>query len=193
MITVIYPGSFDPVHLGHVSLADYVSRLPQVDEVWFLPSRRNPFKQHEVRAADQHRLEMLRLAVEGHHALKVHDLEFHLPYPSYTVNTLRELIKRYPERRFRLLIGSDNWEKFDRWREAQTILTDFGVLIYPRKGSAVTMELPANVSLLTDAPHFPFSSTEVRQRLAQGGDISTIINARVEEYIKANNLYSNNK
>lgn len=188
-ITVIFPGSFDPVHLGHIRLAAYVAALPQVRDVWLLPSRRNPLKSHDVIAGDADRLAMLRIAADSIPGLHVSDLELSLPFPSYSVTTLRELQRCHPDRHFRLLIGSDNWADFPRWRLPETILHDFGLYIYPRPGYPLTETLPSEVTLLSDAPVFPFSSTEVRSLIASEASTQEILDPRVADYIRRHNLY----
>ena len=188
-MTVIFPGSFDPVHQGHIRLAAHVANLPQVREVWLLPSRRNPLKSHDVIAGDADRLAMLRLAADGIPGLQVSDLELTLPFPSYSVTTLEELRRRHPDRQFRLLIGSDNWADFRRWRSPEKILRDFGLLIYPRPGHDVKDALAPTVTLLHDTPLFPFSSTEVRTLISSGSSTREILDARVARYITYHHLY----
>lgn len=194
-MTVIYPGSFDPVHYGHLQLAQFVARQPEVDAVWMMPSRRNPLKSHDVIADDADRLEMLHIAVEemscGPDAdIAVSDLELSLSCPSYTINTLHELARRFPDRKFRLLIGSDNWPSFGQWRQAGDILAEFGLVVYPRPGYSDMPETSDNIMALSDeAPLFPQSSTEVRYRLRQPGFPEGIVPEPVLTYIRRNNLY----
>ena len=173
-MTVIFPGSFDPVHRGHIRLAAHVASLPEVNEVWLLPSRRNPLKDHAVLAGDA-----------------VSDIELGLPYPSYSITTLRELKCRFPDRDFRILIGSDNWPTFPHWRQAEAILRDFGLLIYPRPGYDIYGTLPEMVSLLDHSPLFPYSSTQVREKVACGDDLTQILDPRVARYIADHKLYRN--
>lgn len=186
----IFGGSFDPIHNGHVNLAKYVLDHTDLDEVWLMVSPRNPLKDHGPIATDQQRLEMARLAVEGIPDIRVSDFEFHLPIPSYTYKTLTELKKNYPQNDFRLIIGGDNWADFDRWRNPQEILTEFGLIVYPRpsdslqssspdsrhatrvthhafNSSLLTLDsLKKNVVFLQDAPQMPISSTEIRALLS---------------------------
>ncbi len=172
----IFGGSFDPIHEGHVNLAKYVLDHTDLDEVWLMVSPRNPLKDHGPIATDQQRLEMARLAVEGIPGICVSDFEFHLPIPSYTYKTLTELKKAYPDTDFRLIIGGDNWADFDRWRNPQEILTEFGVIVYPRPGETLTPpslgksplvldSLQKNIVFLQDAPQMPISSTQIRNMI----------------------------
>ncbi|MDE6631620.1 MAG: nicotinate (nicotinamide) nucleotide adenylyltransferase, partial [Muribaculaceae bacterium] len=128
----IFGGSFDPIHEGHVNLAKYVLDHTDLDEVWLMVSPLNPLKPQGYVATNEQRLEMARLAVEGIPGIRVSDFEFHLPIPSYTYKTLTELKKSYPDHDFRLIIGGDNWADFYRWRNPKEIVSDFGVIIYPR-------------------------------------------------------------
>lgn len=189
--TIIFPGSFDPVHNGHINLAVHVSQLEDVDEIWIMPSRRNPLKNHDVRASDAHRLAMLRVAATGIPDIKISDLELTLPYPSYTYRTLLELERLFPDRHFRLLIGSDNWKTFNKWWHAQEITKEFGLMIYPRPGydAFIPPELKEKVMLLEKAPIFPYSSTQVRDILAEGKDAGNILDTHVYNYIISNRLY----
>ena len=139
-----------------------------------MPSRRNPLKAHATMASDANRLAMLNLAVDeirknsAQCSVSVSDIELELPYPSYTVNTLRELKHRFDNIEFRLLIGADNWATFGKWRCAGEILADFGLMIYPRPGYSVEIAGTDNVILLPDAtPQFPHSSTQVRAMISR--------------------------
>lgn len=191
--TIIFPGSFDPVHNGHVSLARHVASIEMISEVWIMPSRRNPLKSHGVYASDSDRLEMLRLATNGFKDIRVSDIELSLPYPSYTYRTLQELKQRFPDRNFRLLIGSDNWLSFNKWWHAVDIIQEFGLMIYPRPGYEITIpdNLREDVILLKETPVFPYSSTQVREILAADKDTTGILDSKVKEYIYTKGLYSN--
>ncbi len=200
----IFGGSFDPIHEGHVRLAKYVLDHTDLDEVWLMVSPRNPLKDHGPIATDQQRLEMAQLAVEGLSGIRVSDFEFHLPIPSYTYNTLTELKKAYPDIDFRLIIGGDNWADFDRWRNPEEILTEFGVIVYPRPGETVATpslgssplvldSLQKNAVFLQDAPQMPVSSTQIRNLLSQNALRATQnishLNKSVAHYIQTHHLY----
>ena len=165
----VFGGSFDPIHNGHIALAQYVLDHTDLDEVWLMVAPLNPLKPQGYMATDEQRLDMARLAVQGHPGIKVSDFEFSLPIPSYTYNTLRHLKQAYPEHDFRLIVGGDNWAHFDRWRNPQEILSEFGVIVYPRPGEIIPDSLPISLrsSLVTlkDAPRMPVSSTEIRHIL----------------------------
>ena len=132
----IFGGSFNPVHLGHTALAAYICEQGMVDEVWMMVSPQNPFKQNLALLDEQHRLAMLRLAVEPYPMLQACDFECHLPRPSYTYHTLQALRAAYPEHEFSLVIGEDNWASFDRWYRGDDILRETPIIVYPREGSS---------------------------------------------------------
>lgn len=180
----IYSGSFNPVHIGHLALANYLCEFEGVDEVWFLVTPHNPLKEQGELMDDELRLRLVQLAVEGYPRFRASDFEFHLPRPSYSIHTLEALRRSYPETEFTLIIGSDNWLCFDRWFEAKRIVSEFGLLIYPRPGFEVdeTM-LPPHVRMV-HAPCIEVSSTFVRQALRQGKDVRFFLPAKVYDEVK---------
>ena len=185
--TVIFGGSFDPIHVGHLSLASAVCESGLASEVWFMVSPQNPHKQGCCMTDENVRLHMVRLATEGNPAFKASDFEFSLPRPSYTINTLNSLEQAYPDREFVLLIGADNWEKFDRWYKGDEIVSRFGVIVYPRDNGDVP-ELPAGV-LWLPATLYNVSSTMVRDCVAAGKEIAGLVTDVVAEFIEQNKLY----
>ncbi|MBD5201484.1 MAG: nicotinate (nicotinamide) nucleotide adenylyltransferase [Bacteroidales bacterium] len=176
-ITLIYGGTFDPIHNGHIMLARYVASLQDVKEVWLMISPQNPLKQSSRISDDRTRLKMASIALEDEEApIRVSDFETLLPKPTYTAETLRRLSQKYPERRFGLLIGSDNWLCFDLWREAPYILSHHPIFIYPRPGyeagdyrpEALSAIEHPSVTYLENAPLADISSTHIRSLLAAG-------------------------
>lgn len=171
----IYGGTFNPPHNGHLQLARTFLRQARLDEVWLMVSPQNPFKVNDDLPADDYRLRLVEAAVEGEKGLKACDFEFRLPKPSYTWNTLQALAKAYPEHEFSLLVGGDNWAAFDRWSHPQDIIAHHLLYIYPRPDYPVdTAALPSHVHVLTGTL-LDISSTDIRQRLRQGEDISTLV------------------
>lgn len=167
----IFSGSFNPVHIGHLALANYICEFDDLDEVWFVVTPHNPFKDGQELMDDNLRLNMVKHAVEGYPHFRVSDIEFGLPRPSYTINTLDKLNELYPHNEFHLIVGSDNWSCFNSWREARRILATSHILVYPRSGYPVdTASLPPNVRLV-NAPIIEISSTFIRQALRTGKDI----------------------
>lgn len=190
----IMGGSFNPVHKGHIAVAMAVVESGLVDEVWLVLSPLNPLKQScGEMVSDSRRLEMLRIAAKAISNVKVSDVELSLPRPSYTIDTLRHLAEVNPENRFVVIIGSDNWAIFNKWKDYGRILSEYGVIVYPRPGFPVDeAALPDNVSLV-DAPVSDVSSTEIRGKLREGTDANNLLPCGVYEYIKANNLYEGTK
>lgn len=185
--TVIFGGSFDPVHVGHLALARAVCEHGLAREVWFMVSPQNPHKCDNRLTDESMRLRMVQLAVQGNPSFKACDFEFGLPRPSYTVNTFAALEEAYPDREFMLLIGADNWEKFDRWYKAGEILARYGIIVYPR-GDGNAPQLPANVVWLP-AKLYDVSSTAVRNAVVAGKGISGLVTPEVERFIVENELY----
>lgn len=185
--TVIFGGSFDPIHVGHLALAREACARGLADEVWFMVSPQNPHKQDRMLTDENLRLRMVQLAVKENPVFKACDFEFALPRPSYTVNTLAALERQFPERSFRLLIGADNWEKFDRWYKGDEILERYGVIVYPRGGEDVP-GLPAN-AVWMPAELYDISSTMIREAVAAGKEITGLVPAEVEQFINENRLY----
>ena len=173
--TGIFGGSFNPIHNGHIALAETIRRLAGLDEVWLMVSPQNPLKQSDGLLDDRLRMDMARKALEGHDALKASDYEMGLPRPSYTWNTLCHLTADYPDRRFTLIIGGDNWQLFDRWYRHDDIIKSYPVIVYPRRGSTLRQDdMPQGVTLV-DTPLLDISSTAVRQRIAAGDDITGLV------------------
>ncbi|MDR0961689.1 MAG: nicotinate-nucleotide adenylyltransferase [Mediterranea sp.] len=171
MKTGIFSGSFNPIHIGHLALANYLCEYEGLDELWFMVSPHNPLKSEDELLDDHLRLELVRLATAGYAKFRVSDFEFHLPHPSYTAHTLDSLKIAYPDREFHLIIGSDNWAIFDCWRDNKRIIAENPILIYPRPGYPVReASLPENVRL-TSAPVFDISSTFIRESLREGRDV----------------------
>lgn len=192
----IFSGSFNPVHRGHIALAEWFAREGVVDAVWMVRSPLNPLKAAEASllASDADRLAMLRLAVEGHEHLSVSTIEDDMPRPSYTVLTLRRLRELWPEHEFSLIIGSDNWCRFRRWRCWDDILREFRVVVYPREGYPVT-DGPTDFSearevVIAEAPTYEISSTDIRRSLLSSPDeAAAMLDARVRAYILQHGLY----
>lgn len=188
----IYGGSFNPIHKGHTELAASIVQQGLVDELWLLVSPLNPLKQGETSdiAEYEHRLSMARLATEDIEGVKVSDFEKNLPLPSYTITTLGELHKAYPEHDFVLVIGADNWERFPRWYHAQEIIDTYSILIYRRPGCEMDETLlPPSVQVV-DTPLYDISSTEIRESVKKGRMLLKWVDRKVATYIRVHHLYS---
>lgn len=166
--TGFYGGSFNPVHFGHVGLAANLVKQGVVDEVWFSPSPRNPFKESSTLMPLQRRMELLEKALEGHRGLRVTDVEQSLPVPSFSIDALRKLKKDFPANDFVMIIGADNLPRFTSWKEWKSILEDFGVIVYPREVEEIVLppELEtyaSRITLLSGMPLYDISSTHLRE------------------------------
>lgn len=163
----IYGGSFNPVHFGHTGLAEWIVQNTDLDAVWMLVTPNNPLKPASMLADEQVRLQGVREAVADIPGVEASDFEFHLPRPSYTANTLRELKRTYPEHQFTLIIGEDNWDIHSRWREWDWIEQNVRIFVYPRHHQSSITNHQSSISpcpyLLEGAPYFDISSTEIRQ------------------------------
>ena len=172
--TGIFGGSFNPIHVGHVALAQAILRQCGLDEVWLMLSPQNPLKQQTDLLDDQLRYEMAQKALEGVEGIKACNYEFRLPKPSYTWNTLQHLTEDYPDREFILIIGGDNWAQFERWRCWKDILRHHRVIVYPR----------GNVIGTIDVPLIDVSSTEIRAKVRQHQPITNLVPAVIEGLVE---------
>ena len=172
----IYGGSFNPIHRGHIALARQMLRKAHLDEVWFLVSPLNPFKQASTDLLDdQTRLQLTRQALADEPRLVASDYEFHLPRPSYSWDTLQALSRDYPEHDFVLVIGADNWLAFDRWYHAEDILDSYPIVIYPREGCPIdAATLPPTVQLVKTRL-YNVSSTDIRRRIREGRPVRRLL------------------
>ena len=193
--TILYFGSFNPVHIGHLAIANYMLLAEPEAEMWLVVSPHNPFKEGAVLADGRQRLEMARLAVAGsglEDRLKVCVAEFGLPQPSYTVHTLRRLWTDCPDREFSLLMGADNAAEVGKWKESAVILDRCRIFVYPRSGEAPepTGGLSAgNFVRLAEAPLLDISSTRLREWLAEGAPVPALLPPGVYAYIVKHGLY----
>lgn len=179
----IFGGSFNPIHIGHLALANYLCEFSHLDEVWFMVSPQNPLKRNDKLWDDELRLELARLATEDYPKFKVCDIEFQLPRPSYTIHTLNALKEAYPSHEFTLLIGADNWKLFPHWKASDEIIAHHKVLVYPRPGYEIDEnELPPSVSLV-HTPLLEVSSTFIRESIEAQKDVRYFLHTKVWERI----------
>lgn len=186
----IFSGSFNPIHVGHLILANYMQQFTYLDEVWMVVSPQNPLKKMSELLDDDERLRMTKLALEEFDNLQCCDIEFQLPIPSYTVDTLRELTNRYPDCEFSLIIGADNWADFTKWKDFEYILSHYKVLIYPRLGENVVIDPCCQDSVrLVQAPIVEVSSTFIRESLKSGKDVRAFLPEKVYARIIEQSFY----
>jgi nicotinate-nucleotide adenylyltransferase len=180
----LFGGAFDPPHIGHQEVVRYVLKEKITDEVWFVPVKQHPFgKTVEVNG---HRIEMLKLILEP--KMRVEMFELKNPGKSFSFDTLLSLSKTYPQHRFSWIIGTDNLSKFHLWEKYQELVEKFTVYVYPREGSEFK-PLYDNMIPLKKAPLVQFSSTGIREMIKKGESITGLVDPKVAQYIKENNLY----
>jgi len=184
----ILGGSFNPIHIGHLMLAEYLTQWRYVDKVWLTLSPLNPLKEACGLIPDMKRLAMIMLATKGSVDIENCDIELSMPRPSYTINTLDLLSKRYKAKRFKLIIGSDNWQIFDKWKDHERILDEYGVIVYPRPGYPIGSVYVDGMEVI-DAPTVNISSTFIRDAIVRGKDMTYFLPPGVFKYIRDNRLY----
>lgn len=171
----IFSGSFNPIHIGHLALANWICEYGPLDELWFLVTPHNPLKSPDSLMDDRFRFELVEKAIAGYPKFKASDFEFTLPRPSYTINTLRSLRTTYPDYTFALVIGADSWSGIERWKESESLLREFPILVYPRRGhETIILDKHTTVHKL-DAPLMDISSTFIREAIKTGKDIRFFI------------------
>ncbi len=184
-------GSFNPIHLGHLTIAKFIMEDQKLHEIWFIVSPQNPFKEQNLLINRDHRYNMVKLAIENEPRFNVSDIEFSMPTPSYTYKTFQKLHTLYPGNDFQLIMGSDNLDSFLRWKNVDEIIKEHPILVYPRTGS--TLHIPDKLiqcTTITSAPEVDVSSTLIRSHLKNGIDVSTYLSIEVYKYIKMHKLYN---
>lgn len=167
----IYPGSFNPVHIGHLALANFIAEYNGFDEIWFLITPKNPLKRKSDLLDQELRLAWLEKAIGDYPKFKTCTIEWEMSQPTYTINTLQRLRVMYPENSFELILGSDNWNLIHRWKDYQLILKNFKTWIYPRFGTGKVIFNHPNVRMVKNAPMINISSTFIRKAIKQGIDV----------------------
>lgn len=190
--TGLFFGSFNPVHIGHLILANHIVQLKKFDELWFVVSPQNPLKELRSLAAEIDRINMVQVAIAGSPKLLVSDVEFHLSRPSYTVNTLQHLRDKHPDRAFHVVLGEDIKLHFHLWKDYLWILQNLPMILYSRH---LTQEIPKVIPWsdysveVISAPRIEISSTMIRENISLGNDIRFLVPDAVIKYIQSNQLY----
>jgi len=187
----LFFGTFNPIHVGHLIIANHLAEFSDLDEVWLVVTPHNPHKKRNTLLEDTHRLAMVRIAVEEYPNLKASTIEFDLPQPSYTVNTLAVLKERYPEDRFSLIMGEDNLKSFHKWKNFEVILKNHEIYIYPRisEGNIETQFSDHSQIRKIAAPIVEISSTFIRKSIASHKNILPLLPQNVWKYIDEMNFY----
>jgi len=181
----IFPGSFNPVHIGHLALANYIVEYGEFDEIWFLITPHNPLKKKSELIDQELRLKWLEKTICDYPKFKTCTIEWEMPQPTYTINSLQKLRIMFPEHVFELIIGSDNWETIHRWKDYQTILKNFKTWIYPRLGTGKIIFNHPNVRMIKGAPKLEVSSSFIRKAIKRGKDLRFFLPLGVYEEIIA--------
>ena len=189
--TALFFGSFNPIHVGHLIIANTMLQQDGIDEVWLVVSPQNPLKERGTLLADHHRLAMARRAVDDNYRLRVCDIEMNLPIPSYTVVTLATLQEKYPDREFCLIMGSDNLQTFNRWRNYEYILEHYRLMVYPRPGTEHCPLASHHNVTMVDVPMMDISSSYIRQMIREGKDAQYLLTEPVYKYLTEMHFYEN--
>ena len=185
----LFFGSFNPIHIGHLIIANYMANYTDLQQVWLVVSPHNPLKNKSSLVNMYDRLEMVRLATEDNDRIRPSDVEFKLPQPSYTIDTLAHLKERYPEHEFTLIMGADNLDSLKKWKNYEILLRDYKIAVYPRPGYE-NPELASHPSItITDTPHMEISSTFIRKAIKEGKTVQYMIPKEVFKFIDSKNLY----
>ena len=184
----LYFGSFNPVHVGHLIIANHVVNQTDVQQVWLVISPQNPLKTSSGLLNEYHRLHLVQSAIEGENRLKASQVEFNLPKPSYTANTLMYLGEKYPEHEFLIIMGSDSFSNLANWKNYQFIINNYPLYIYPRPGFEIDNKLNAKITLL-DAPLLQISSSAIRHLVKEKKSIRYLVTDIVKEEIEKYSYY----
>jgi nicotinate-nucleotide adenylyltransferase len=188
--TGLFFGSFNPIHIGHMVIAEYMVEFAGLDKLWFVVSPQNPLKEEKTLLAEKQRLQLVRLAIELDNRFKACNIEFGLPKPSYTVNTLSHLKEKYPKQEFALIMGADNITTLHKWKNYEHLLENYEIYVYPRKENIDIPEYAKRPSVhLTSAPVMEISSTFIRSAIKEKKEAKYMLPVSVAEYIKEMHFY----
>ena len=184
----LFFGSFNPVHHGHLIIANHIAMTSTLNEVWFVVSPQNPIKKSATLLNENHRYHLVQLAIESETKLKVSNIEFKLPKPSYTIDTLAYLSEKYPGHSFSIIMGSDGFRNLDKWKNAEIIIKNYPIIIYKRPGFEIENSLNALITI-ADAPLLEISSTHIRYMIKNGMSIRYLVPEIVKEEIENKGYY----
>jgi len=188
----LFFGSFNPIHIGHLILANYILENSDMAELWFVVSPQNPFKDKKTLLNDHNRLDMVQLSVKNYPKMRASNVEFSLPKPSYTIDTLTYLKEKYPDHSFALIMGEDNLKGFTKWKNAEKLIENHQIIVYPRifEGEKQDNEYLKhdNISMV-NAPIIELSATEIRNMIKNGKNVRPMLPPEVYEYLDGSNFY----
>ena len=189
MKTGLFFGSFNPIHNGHLAIAEYIYEYTDLEQLWFVVSPQNPFKRKQTLLDDHHRLEMVYRAIGDDLRFRVSDIEFRMPKPSFTVDTLTWLSEKHPDDEFVMIMGADNLKSFNKWKNCELLVEKYTRYVYPRHGSDDAEILKHKNVVKVDAPKIEISSSFIRQAIAEGKKVRYFMPEKVYNYIDEMNFY----
>ena len=184
----LYFGSFNPIHIGHLIIANHVLNETPINKIWFIVSPQNPFKESKTLLNEFDRLHLVRLATQEDNRIKCSDIEFNLPKPSYTSNTLTFLSEKYPEHQFSIIMGSDSYQNLDKWKNYETIINNYPVYVYKREGHEIKKTFDKEAVIL-NAPIIQISASQVREHIRSAKSIRYLVPEIVREEIESRKFY----
>lgn len=184
----LYFGSFNPIHIGHLIIANHVLHACKLDRIWFVVSPHNPLKESASLLNENHRLHLVQLAIENESKFKASNIEFKLPRPSYTIDTMTHLSELYPQHTFKIIMGSDSFQNITKWKNYQRLLEQYALIIYNRANSQIDVSLSQQIEI-TNAPLLDISSTYIRNLIKEKKSIRYLVTDEVMNDIAANHYY----
>ena len=184
----LYFGSFNPVHNGHLIIANHILNETELKKIWFVVSPQNPLKENNTLLNEYDRLHLVRLAVQDDNRVKSSDIEFNLPRPSYTSNTMAFLSEKYPDHKFSIIMGSDSYQNLHKWKNFQTIINHYDILVYQRKDHDIK-EFFDKKPIVLNAPLIEISASQIRENIKTGKSIRYLVPEIVREEIETRRFY----
>ena len=184
----LYFGSFNPIHIGHLIIANHVLNETRINKIWFIVSPQNPFKESKTLLNEFDRLHLVRLATQDDNRIKCSDIEFNLPKPSYTSNTLTFLSEKYPDHQFSIIMGSDSYQNLDKWKNYETIINNYPVYVYRREGHEIKKTFHKEAITL-NAPIIQISASQIREHIRSAKSIRYLVPEIVREEIESRKFY----
>jgi len=188
----LYFGTFNPIHIGHLAIANHMVEFSNLDEIWMVVTPHNPFKKKSTLLADNHRLQLVEVATEDYPKLKASNIEFKLPQPNYTVNTLVHISEKYPSHRFNIIMGEDNLASFHKWKNYDVILENHAIYVYPRiyQNAVAKTQFDEHPKITkVAAPIMEISSTFIRKGIGDKKNMQALLPHKVWQYIDEMNFY----
>lgn len=185
----LYFGSFNPIHIGHLAIANYMVEFSDMEQLWFVVSPQNPFKSQKGLLPDYHRYEITNRAIEDFDYFRVSNIEFSLPKPSYTIDTLTHIKEKNPDHEFSLIMGADNLQSLPKWKNYEFLLKEYTIFVYPRPGLNASELINHKSVRVVDAPIMEISASFIRRAIHEGKNIKAFVPAKAWEYINEMNFY----